>query len=72
MRVSLDIPSHQEDAMTIRHRQSIVAAPAYRVHRRVTWILSAIVVSLAMIVVAVANMVYFTETGASLIPGLGH
>ncbi len=60
--------------MSIRHtgKHRIVAAPAYRVHRRVTWILSAIVVSLGMIVISMANMVYFTQTGASVIPGLGH
>ena len=58
--------------MTIRHtgKHRIVAAPAYRVHRRVTWILSSIVVSLALIVVAMADLVYTTQTGASLTGGL--
>jgi len=60
--------------MTIRHtgKHSIVTPPAQRVHRRVTVILSAIVVSLFLIVTAFANMLYVDATGASLIPGLGH
>ena len=58
--------------MTIRHtgKHSIVTTPTYRAHRRVTWILSSIVVSLALIVVAMADLVYTTQTGASLTGGL--
>ncbi|MFT4200475.1 hypothetical protein [Gordonia sp. (in: high G+C Gram-positive bacteria)] len=59
--------------MSIRHtgRHSIVTSPDYRAHRRVTMILSAIVVSLFLIVALVADLVYLNETGTSLIPGLG-
>ncbi len=59
--------------MSIRHtgKHRIVATPSYRAHHRVTLMLSAIVVSLAMIVVTVANLVYLNQTGANLIPGLG-
>lgn len=58
--------------MTIRHtgKHRIVATPTYRAHRRVTWILSAIVVSLGMIVIAMADLVYATHTGSSLAGGL--
>jgi hypothetical protein len=58
--------------MTIRHtgKHRIVMTPTYRAHRRVTWILSAIVVSLALIVVAMADLAYTTQTGASLTGGL--
>ena len=48
-----------------------MVTPTYRVHRRVTVMLSAIVLSLVTIVALVANMVYLNQTGASLIPGLG-
>ncbi|GAB08177.1 hypothetical protein GOARA_004_00170 [Gordonia araii NBRC 100433] len=58
--------------MSIRHtgKHSIVATPSYRVHRRTTVILSAIVVNLSLIVMIVANQVYFNETGGTLIPGI--
>ena len=62
----------EEDAMTIRHtgKHSIVTTPIYRAHRRVTWILSSIVVSLALIVVAMADLVWqSTQTGAKPLTG---
>ncbi|GED96405.1 hypothetical protein [Gordonia crocea] len=59
--------------MSVRHtgKHRIVVAPAYRVHRRTTMMLSAIVVTLFTIVMLIANLVYFNETGTSIIPGLG-
>jgi hypothetical protein len=76
VRVSLEAERHRLEeghTMSVRHtgKHSIVVTPTYRVHRRVTVMLSAIVLSLVTIVALVANMVYLNQTGASLIPGLG-